>query len=141
MIDDYSVFSGVIKTSAGYNIAKVIHNGKSIKVTQRMRNLFYILFLASKTVASTLSTRSRATKPITLTGRAKELFDKNKDKQWFPLDPGTRFIRIPKRDWIKRTFKDPQLKAIAKENWMKAIEATIIEIANTARAESKEGDK
>lgn len=103
------VFVGVLRTDGKYNIAETVHNGKAIKVTAKMRDLFRVLWLASagKLDASKLD------------GRAAELFDKFKD--WRPLRAGTNVINIPARPFMQVAFSDPSFQAAVRRVWTAAI--------------------
>lgn len=107
----------------GYNIGKIVHEGVTIKVTQPMRNLFYLLWLVS--VGSVEASA--------LTGRAKEIYDATKGAHILPIAPKTLFIRIPPRPFLKDTIEDSSTRAVVKENWRKAVEATLREQAQKGR--------
>ena len=111
------LFIGFTKTSKFYPQARMIHDGGSIKVSQRMRNMFFILWLVSK------GDRDAST----LTGRAAELWKKN--QQWFPLAASTKAIRIPARPFMEDIFKDPKIVAKARREFIKAINKTLKEVA------------
>jgi len=112
------VFSGVLRTSDDYNIGKAVHDGITLRVTEAMRGLFFMLWVASE--------RAREGKPLPkLHGRAEELFGMY--QHWLPLSPGTKAINIPPRRWIDMAFKDPGLKRECERNWQQAIQQTMRE--------------
>lgn len=113
-------FIGIKKTEGVYNIAKTLHEGETIPVTDKMRGLFYVLWLASvahKTGGGT----------IPLTGRAAQLFSRFKD--WSPLKAETRAIKIPARPFIRNVFEDAAIKAAIIKKWEDAIAAAMRELA------------
>jgi len=126
-----TVFAGVLRTDDAFNVAVITHEGAVVKVTERMRGMFFQLWLAS-------GARSRATgtattsAPPPLTGRAAELFSRFRGP-WWPLKASTTAIKIPRRPWSDIAFKDPALKAIARENWKEAYKRTFEQIAAAAR--------
>lgn len=120
-ITDLAVFIGVLRTSDIYNIAVAIHQGTAIKVTKKMRGLFYVLWLASK----------GSIDPSTLTGRAAELWEQMPGG-WLPLKPGTKVIAIPPRPFIKQAFEDARLRRQVKKNWQLALKEGFREVKATA---------
>ena len=120
-ITDLSVFIGILRTSEVFNIGVAIHQGVAIKVTKKMRGLFYVLWLAS----------TGGIAPSALTGRAAELWAQMPGG-WLPLKPGTKVITIPSRPFIKQAFDDPRLRTQAKTNWQQALKMAFKEIRETA---------
>jgi len=117
-IDKVTVFVGVLKTNGIYNIAVAVHEGVAIKVTERMRGLFFVLWQVSE-----------GRMPISdLRGRAKELWDQMPGG-WKPLLASTTAITIPSRPFIKQAFADKELRNKAKTNWQQAMRAAHKEIA------------
>lgn len=115
IIDDFTVFIGVLQTNEGYNIAVTIHEGKTIKVTEKMRNMFYVLWLKS-------------IKPsVQLTGRAEELWEQMPGG-WLPLKKETTSIHITSRPFIKKVWNDGELQKIATIFWNEALSAAFKEI-------------
>jgi hypothetical protein len=112
---------GVIRMSGAYNIAKIVHDGATIKVTERMRNLFRVLANASK---------SKYVRPH-LEGRALELWELGKrwKTKWKPLKPSTTAIVIPPRPYLRYAVQDLATRRKAKENWQDAIERTWRKVA------------
>lgn len=122
IISPTSAFVGVnrkVRTKSGEplaDIAQMLHEGFTIKVTQRMRNMFIVLAQA------TAHTRS----PSTLTGRAKELFDLIKGRgKIHPLKATTNQIVIPARPFLKVVFEDPAVLKKCKQVWENAIDASL----------------
>lgn len=108
MVDEFRVFVGLNRTERGggkrgkkdtYNIGITLHEGVTVKVTDKMRALFFYLWLAS--VDPGRYERK-------LKGRAKELWERKKGG-WRKLEKG--FVRIPGRPFIKAVFDDPGVKA------------------------------
>lgn len=120
MIDDFTAFVGVLKTSGLYNIAYTVHERVVIPVTKKMRAMFYYLWLAS------LFMRGLRDKPIILTGRAAELWLEF-EGPWRKLDKPA--IINPSRPFIKIAFDDPVLHKHVRRNWEQAIMATLRELA------------
>lgn len=104
------VFVGVLRTDDVYNIAKTVHEGTKIKVTDKMRGMFAALARASKD-------KKFASK---LFGRAKELYRYMKTG-WKPLKKNTTAIIIPSRPFITRTM-DKTPRKMLQRNWEKALQ-------------------
>lgn len=104
-IDWDRVFVGVLRGERRhgddiYNIAMTLHEGASIPVTTRMRNLFAALWRA----------RVKAD-PSRLRGaRARELWAAAPGFEWRRLSPETSTIRIPGRPFIKRALERKAVK-------------------------------
>ena len=109
LLTSTSGFVGIKRTDGKYNVAVALHNGRTIRVTAKMRGLFRVLWLASKGGI------------IALTGAAAELF-RRKPKGWYPLSPRTKHIRLPARPFATMTFKSRDLKKRVKANWERAIQ-------------------
>ena len=106
-------FVGVRKVDDVFDIAETLHEGREIGVSDKMRGLFFLLWLAS----------IGRVKPETLTGRAAELFDRF--QEWKPLRPETRLIRIPSRPWIRQTFDESALRDRVFRRWAKASQRSL----------------
>jgi hypothetical protein len=115
IVNDFTVFVGVLQTNAGYNIALTIHEGVSIKVTEKMRGLFYVLWLKGERPS------------IDLSGRAKELWDKMPGG-WKPLKVSTTAIKISSRPFIKNAWNKGELQKIASRFWNEALAAAFREM-------------
>jgi len=115
VINDYTVFIGVLQTDGAYNIALTIHEGVSIKVTDAMRGLFFVLWLKGQNPS------------VELTGRAKELWEKMPGG-WFPLKDSTNVIVIPSRPFIKNAWNSGKLQAVASKFWDGAMAAALKEM-------------
>lgn len=114
------VFSGVLRTSDVYNIGATVHEGVVLQVTEAMRGLFFMLWVASQ--------RQQEGRALPeLTGRAAELFGIYQN--WYPLSAGTKAITIPPRRWIDMAFADAGLKRESQRNWGKAVQDTFRERA------------
>lgn len=118
VVDDFTVFVGVLRADASYNIAIAIHNGAAISVTPAMRGLFFVLWQAS----------SGAMAPSELSGRAAELWERMPGG-WFPLKQSTSTIIIPERPFLKAAFTDDALRQQAQKNWGKALQRAIRDLA------------
>jgi hypothetical protein len=115
IINDFTVFIGILQTSKKYNIALTIHEGVAVKVTEKMRGLFYILWLKEQRPS------------IELTGRAKELWDKMPGG-WLPLKASTTAIDIPSRPFIKNAWNKGGLQKLAVKFWDSALKAAFKEM-------------
>ena len=115
----HTAIAGVKRTvSRGgkeYNVAKIVHEGATVRVTPAMRTMFLVLSWASQ--------RWHAGKPIgvNLEGRARELWDMSKSKRFYALKAGTKVIRIPGRPFVRYAFQDPSLKRTVEANWRQAV--------------------
>jgi hypothetical protein len=115
IIDDFTVFIGVLQTNGIYNIAVAIHYGVGIKITDKMRWLFYVLWLKSQDPS------------IELTDRAAELWEKMPGG-WKPLKKSTTAIIIPSRPFVKNVMDSGKLYDIATKFWNEALAAAFKEI-------------
>jgi hypothetical protein len=115
-----SVFVGVLRTDSFYNIAKTIHDGKTIKVTKKMRGLFLALHAVS--VGSMSKNK--------LSNRGQELFSRMQIG-WKPLKKSTQSIIIPAREFIIQAMRNSAIKKLAKENWQAALKKAVEEISVT----------
>ena len=118
IIDDWTVFAGVTRTSGKYDIAKLVHDGKILRVTPKMRGMFFALWLASQGELD----------PSKLIGRAAELWAEAPGG-WKPLGVGTTRLVIPGRPWEKIAMSEPQLVNRIKTNWEEAMDRTFHELA------------
>jgi hypothetical protein len=121
MVDDVTVFAGVLMTSGEYNIAIAIHQGATIRVTPKMRGMFFNLWLVSEGELP----------PGYLKGRARELWERHQG-DWLPLKSDTRRLVIPSRPFIKDAFNDTMMKHLAFKNWENAIKKTMKRLAKGA---------
>lgn len=111
-------FVGVVRTHDQYNIAVAIHDGRKVAVTDKMRKLFWVLWLAS----------TGSIDPSSLSGRAAELWERAPGG-WKPLRPSTTHIVIPPRRFIMRVFERKAAKALIEKRWRNAIKRAIKEAA------------
>lgn len=118
-----TAFIGLLRTDKNYNVGKVVHGGKTISVSKKMRGLFYILWLTSI-----------GDFPVAkLKGRAKAIWEMSKTKKFYPLKASTKAIVIPKRPFIKYAMQEPSLKKIAEANWLKSIGDGFKELAERGK--------
>lgn len=89
-----------LRSLSAFDAAVVVHDGKSIRVTDKMRAMFQILFEVSE----------GKTDPSNLTGRAAELYARNPGLQWRPLKPSKRVIKIPPRKFVLMALTRSRLK-------------------------------
>lgn len=115
---DTRVFVGFKLGNPAFGAAVAVHEGAIIKVTDKMREMFRILWLASMGTID----------PSILTGRAAALWER-KSGGWLPLNAATQLIVIPARPFIKKAFADTKLKARVKRNWEIAIQKSLAEQA------------
>ena len=101
--------AGVNVQSASYNIGLFLHDGGTITVTDRMRNMFKLLFYVSQGRLD----------PSMLTGRARELYDRNPGVSWRPINTGS--IKIPGRPFVKQTLEDKSLLEKVRKNYLEAV--------------------
>lgn len=117
IVEEMSVFIGILQANKEYNIARAIHDGVSIKVTEKMRNLFYVLWLKEHNPS------------LKLTGRAEELWNKMPGG-WLPLKSSTTAITIPSRPFIENVWKKGDIQKYAKTMWDGALARIFKDIAN-----------
>lgn len=108
VIDDFTVFAGVLRTHESYNIAKLLHEGAKIKITPKMRTMFSLLHKAS----------TGHFDPAKLTGRAAELWARSPGG-WLPIGKRTRLIIIPPRRWVNLAMR--RSTTIVRKNWVDAM--------------------
>lgn len=115
LIDDFTVFAGVLRTSENFDVATTVHEGTEIEITPKMRTMFWALWL-----------KSTFRPDLQLRGRAAELWDRYKGP-WRPLSGNV--IIIPSRPFIRVGFADPELHRMTRRNWEKAVQAALQELA------------
>lgn len=117
-----SAFIGVLRTAKGKggqqlaNVALVLHEGASIKVTQKMRRMFWALWAARVGIID----------PANLVGRAREIWERTRGKaEIYKLSGQTTAIRIPSRPFIREVFENKDLLVKLKNNWEKAVDTAL----------------
>lgn len=117
---DRAIVGVIRRNEDGIDIAQVVHDGVTIGVSQKMRNLFYALAAASR-----LGDASH------LEGRALELWvmGGGTKTEWHPLKPTTLAIVIPPRPYLRYATQEPSTKRAIKANWDKAVEDSLKESA------------
>ncbi len=111
-----TTFVGVLRTNGLFNIAATIHDGLEIPVSEGMRKLFFVLWLASTGKLKG-----------TLDGRAAELFEQFQD--WRPLKAGTKVIVIPERPFIDDAIRSTKVRKGVRQNWKRALEGAMKDAA------------
>ncbi len=118
-----SVFVGVMKQAKSpsgqsmANIAQVVHDGVTINVTNRMRSMFWYLYMVS-------SGRMSEAK---LTGRAQAIWQRWRGKTVIkPLSAATTTIRIPGRPFMRKVFEKPSVLLAVKRNWEMAVSRALV---------------
>lgn len=124
------VFVGVLKVDDFYNIAAIVHEGGQFSVSDKMRTMFYYLWLAS----------IGAIKSDKLTGRASELWSMMSGN-WKPLKKSTTAIVLPKRQFINRVFEKRSFKNFVKGNWEQAMRMALAEASKKAGGKKSGGKK
>jgi hypothetical protein len=97
-------------------VAKTIHNGTAVPVTQRMRNMFAWLSRVSEGEAG----------PEQLTGRARVLYERAPGVEWRPLARTTTHIIIPPRPFIIEVMKDRGLIQQVCDAFIKAVRTAVL---------------
>lgn len=118
-----TAFIGLLRTNKNYNVGKVVHNGAVIKVTKKMRVMFWYLW---KTSIGSFA-------PSLLEGRAKIIWNESKTKKFYPLEDSTKAIVIPKRPFIRYAMKDPSLLRVVRTHWLNAIGNGFKELAERGK--------
>ncbi len=107
-----------IRAMPVFQAAVQIHEGKSIRVTDKMREMFKLLYLVQKGEVDSSS----------LTGRAAELWRRSAGRvDWRPLGPGKRRIKIPKRPYILWALNKSGLKRKARVNFRTAVRTHLVD--------------
>lgn len=109
-----AVFVGVLRSDKAFNVAVTVHNGAHIRVTDRMRGMFFALWLAS----------TGKMDPAKLKGAAAELWARRKGN-WKPLGEGKAMITIPRRPFVEITFADGSMKKRMTRNFKRASELAL----------------
>jgi len=102
-------WAGILRSDAEFGLAEFLHEGGTIKVTNKMRALFQIIWETSM-----------GADPSKLRGRAAELWARQPGG-WLPLKKSTTQIEVPGRPFIQRVFEDDEFIRLMKENWEKAL--------------------
>jgi hypothetical protein len=124
---DNAVFIGILQTDGRYNIAKSLHEGVKIPVTQKMRGLF--MALAKASVGEI---------PISkLSDRAQQLFERM-PKGWKPLRESTKVIIIPPRPFLREALSQASMMTYAKKQWQTALAVTYRELTKGSASGSGE---
>lgn len=130
VIDWSTVFVGVLQSNGVYNIAKALHDGVSITVTQRMRNLFFLLWLTSFGKRDPALLADRAAEIWARVSRTKQLI--------LPIADTTSTIVIPSRPFIRRTFEQEGMAVMARQLWEQGLQDAMNELADLANNEGGE---
>lgn len=116
---------GVKRTSKLQNIAEVVHNGKTIKVTEKMRNMFRLLWLVS------IGKMDKEK----LTERPRQLYDwatkggKKSSAAFKKWGPGKNQIIIPARPFITKTLEKTVVKKQIEKTWNDAVKYVVKQMA------------
>lgn len=122
-INAYTLFVGVLRTTMGpdgkplTSLVEFLHEGGSIQVTDKMRNMFILL-----------SEVGQGKRDIaTLEGRTAEIAKAlgSRISQIKPLKAGTTAIVVPPRPFIGDVINDPSIKQKCTNNWIKAAKAAV----------------
>jgi hypothetical protein len=100
------------------NLALILHEGQSIKVTRKMRMLFRSLHAYSTGTVDQLHYGQ-------LTGRAIELSSRMRSPGVKPLKATTKYIHIPPRRFLRDPFMDPQVRRNLMLNWRNGMERAL----------------
>jgi hypothetical protein len=125
VVDDFTVFVGVLRNAPNYDLIETLHEGVEITVTPAMRGMFFMLWRVS--IGEIDANR--------LTGRAAVLWERMPGG-WLPLADDTKTIVIPPRRFVVAAFRTAGIVAQCRANWKKALDASFAE-----RANAEKGDK
>lgn len=114
-----TVFIGILQSDGASNIAELLHEGGTIRVTDKMRAMFLALHLAGEGKLD----------PSKLTGRAAELWARRPARGWLPIAEGTSTIKIPPRPFIREPLSNPSFAALVRANWEQALAKTFADLA------------
>lgn len=117
-LSDTELFLGVPSTSQFYDEAVTVHEGATIKVTDKMRSMFAVLAQVSR----------GEMQPSELEGRAAELYQLSTGP-WYPLSESTQAIKIPARPFMKPIFESPAGRERAKQIMIQAVDETFRALA------------
>jgi hypothetical protein len=144
VVNEKTAFVGVLRQARQgnqnglANLAEMLHEGMTIQVTEKMRNLFLLLYEMSLKHGPGRDAKGRFTKAASadqtiMTGRAAELWEQLGGKGViYPIKPETQTIVIKGRPFIQEVIEDPALLAKCKENWAKAVAFSIHKAVNTS---------
>jgi hypothetical protein len=117
VVDDITVFVGILQQNKEYELAVMLHEGKVIGVTAKMRGMFFVLW------------RKETDPSIVLSDRAQELWDKMPGG-WKPLKESTKAIVIPGRPFIRQVWNKGEMQDMAKKFWDQAMAAAMKELSS-----------
>lgn len=95
------------------DLAKMLHEGGTIPVTNAMRGLFKALWQASQGKLD----------PAKLSARGQQLFKRY--KKWLPLKASTRYIVIPARPFADRAVENEDVQREVAAHWEAAVQRAI----------------
>ena len=109
------------------NLAKILHDGTTIKVTPAMRALFQFLAQVSEASRGRKAGVRRKRTSLARTKRARRLAEiVNRKKAIIkPLSPSTTQIVIPPRPYFKKPLADKKLHREMSDRWNRAIEKAL----------------
>jgi len=115
-----TAYVGATRAEGDANIAEIVHEGRVIKVTDKMRGMFWLLWLVSRGRVS----------PEKLTGRAAEIYQQTDGAKGIkPIAKATQAIVIPRRPYLQDVIEDPTTHQVLDTNWTRAVAATLKEMA------------
>lgn len=107
MLGNREMFVGIKKGRKIYPAAVAIHEGADIQVSDKMRNMFSMLWMAAQGKIKTKSLKGRARQLWRISKR------QGKQKEWRPLSEGTSEINIPGRPFFDDAFSSKEAQKIA----------------------------
>lgn len=121
-----SCFVGVLRTDKNFNVARIVHNGATVVVTDRMRAMFELLWLVGQGRMN----------PGKLRGRAAELWAQAPGSFWRPLKDTTKAIVIPPRPFLRQVFEHLGTKSLVGKIFAAALRDAVHEAAKSGPAGS-----
>jgi len=118
VVSPYHVEIGVMRASPFADIAEIVHEGRTIPVTAKMRSMFFMLWLRSQG------------HPVPLSGRAKELWNRRPERGWLRLGDTKRAIIIPPRPFMMFVSTDPSVRVWIEKQWLSALKAAFSKAAS-----------
>lgn len=112
--------AGVLRTDGKLNIAKMIHNGGTIRVTPKMVNMFKLLSRYTQNMF-----KGNYVLPA-LRGRAAALWALN--QVWYSINKAA--ISIPSRPFIRKTWDDERIRSYVRSLYARGVNQALRDSAS-----------
>lgn len=129
-VDWKTALVGAMRTSGTANVAKIVHEGAAVRVTEKMRHMFWLLWMVDRGKIPSEQ----------LQGRAREIYEmagakRSKNRFFLPIKPDTKVIVIPSRPYLRVVFESQDAHDEVMKNWSDAFQQMITELARSEGAQ------